>query len=257
MTDGSVPYYVCGYRLEGDGPIACLANDEIEFVTNTINFHTVETYPNVLNLVNEALNSIAEDASNEIRNVEKAKWEEFVLSRINRGRDYFQRKFIQIPHPLPTSTSNCFGHLMPMWKAMALSNPDFLRRKSLELPNNDEMMVYVRQQLQVLVSLNRISMDLRDRCIGSFGSYFTQCKLIDYSTLNFEIKANSIQEFWINHRLDYRNWYEFAIICFLHQPSSCAAERVFSILKYILTAAVEDSLDDYIKAAVYGRYENS
>ncbi len=106
------------------------------------------------------------------------------------------------------------------------------------------------------MTFRRVSVGLRDRCIGSIGPYIARCLQVDYSTLDFEDKVVSLQKFWINHRLDYSAWFEFATICFLHQPSSCAAERVFSILKYILTYSNHLALDDYIKAAVYSRYDN-
>ena len=46
-------------------------------------------------------------------------------------------------------------------------------------------------------------------------------------------------------------------MCFLHQPSSAAAERVFSVLKHILNEEKVDALDDYIEASVYSRLSDS
>jgi hypothetical protein len=43
----------------------------------------------------------------------------------------------------------------------------------------------------------------------------------------------------------------------LHQPSSAAAERVFSVLKHILDDETVDALDDYIEASVYLRLNDS
>jgi hypothetical protein len=45
------------------------------------------------------------------------------------------------------------------------------------------------------------------------------------------------------------NWFGLVVMSYLHQPSSAACERVFSVLKGILSAEKGEYLDDYIKAA--------
>jgi hypothetical protein len=56
---------------------------------------------------------------------------------------------------------------------------------------------------------------------------------------------------WVHHRTQFPNWGKLADIAFLAQPSSCAAERVYSQLKHILLH--ENMLTDGIRAALMAR----
>lgn len=92
--------------------------------------------------------------------------------------------------------------------------------------------------------------------LGSLGIYVGMSLRINYTALKFHEKVEELEEFWQGDALARcPHWFEFAMISYLHQPSSAAAERVFSVLKRVLTAEREDCLDDLVKASVYSIYE--
>jgi hypothetical protein len=139
---------------------------------------------------------------------------------------------------------------------MSLANPESLFKRKNHFDTNEEFIELVRNQLQFLVSYNGIiTQELMDSCIGSIGPYVARTGTINWPEKKFEYKLKSLVDFWTECRLDFPDWFEFAKICYLYQPSSCAAERTFSILKYVLTTSHEECLDDYIKAAVCLRFD--
>ena len=60
---------------------------------------------------------------------------------------------------------------------------------------------------------------------------------------------------WKNHATELPNWATAFRAVILVQPSSAAAERVFSILQRF-TAQQESSLEDYIELSVMLQYNN-
>lgn len=95
--------------------------------------------------------------------------------------------------------------------------------------------------------------------MSQLGLYMEVAKLANWSDLNdlpdaFQLKQKKLIEFWKNNRSKLKYWFAFAMICYLHQPSSAAAERVFSILKRVLESGDYQALDDIVLAAVYTNY---
>ena len=146
-----------------------------------------------------------------------------------------------------------------MYKSWALANPDFLRRLRLKYPVGqagvDPFVAEVTVELDRLVDMHRISVEMRNELVGSIGPYMNLAKDVTFTGLAFHDKVNLLELFWQGEALQRcPHWFEFAMISYLHQPSSAAAERVFSILKSVLTSNKEHALDDIIKAAVYTIY---
>jgi len=156
----------------------------------------------------------------------------------------------------PTVGENCFGHLMQMWEGMALANPDYLHRKYSLFQDSNDFINYTRSQLEYLVYLQRIDDVTKDSLMSTLGAYLHATNAINWSSLSFADKQNELVDFWKMHKLDLQDWFSFAIMCYLHQPSSAAAERVFSMLKALLETGDVQALDDIIIASVYLRYKN-
>ena len=100
---------------------------------------------------------------------------------------------------------------------------------------------------------------MKDLFVGQLGAYIQLADTVDWTDLNeeeggFKAKQARLVEFWKSHRLNLKNWFAFAMICYLHQPSSAAAERVFSILKRVLESDDYQALDDIVLAVVYTNY---
>jgi hypothetical protein len=119
---------------------------------------------------------------------------------------------------------------------MALANPDYLRRKYIA-NNNDigTLSEFVESQLKVLIRMKRIEGEMLNPLIATLYPYVQRAQDINWDATEFPDKVLRLVEFWKKYKIDLKCWSDFAFICcYLHQPSSAAAERVFSVLKYVL-----------------------
>ena len=139
----------------------------------------------------------------------------------------------------------------------SLANPDFVRRKFSYFDNEHEKFItnYVVPQLQLLVNMRRINGNLRNRLLADCGGYINRKAEVDWSDLKFHEKAQCLCNFWKDSGTNFKNCFDLAKVAYLHQPSSCSSEPLFSILKLVLQEDKESLLDDYAKASVYSRYE--
>ena len=147
-----------------------------------------------------------------------------------------------------------------MWEAFALADPDHVRRKELSLNQfgddlGDQMEIRIRSMLDRLVNMERIEENLRVRLVGSIGAYLAAARLVSYGDIRFHEKLIRFLRFWRDAKATLVDWFEFVKISLLHHPNSCGCERLFSVLKYVLTSEREHALDDYIRAAVYSIYD--
>lgn len=62
---------------------------------------------------------------------------------------------------------------------------------------------------------------------------------------------------WKSHEAELPKWANACKLVVLVQPSSAAAERVFSILSSSFTAQQESSLEDYIELSIMLQYNNT
>ena len=65
-----------------------------------------------------------------------------------------------------------------------------------------------------------------------------------------------VVEWWKIHELDIPNWADVCKLILLVQPSSAAAERVFSLLQNSFSTQQYSSLEDYIAASVMLQYNS-
>ena len=105
--------------------------------------------------------------------------------------------------------------------------------------------------------MKRIEEEKLNPLIAQLFPYLQRAIEINWDTVEFPDKVLKLVEFWKTFRITLKHWSELAFICCLHQPSSAAAERVFSVLKHILDEEKVDALDDYIEASVYSRMSDS
>ena len=107
---------------------------------------------------------------------------------------------------------------MKMWEAMALANPDYLRRKYIAHGNNDVTLVaYVKFQLDVLVAMNRIKENMVAPLMVNLYSYLQRANEINWidvdPQIDFSEKLVKLVEFYKKFKHDLSVWSEFAFIC--------------------------------------------
>jgi hypothetical protein len=119
-------------------------------------------------------------------------------------------------------------------------------------------MTYIARKLLVLVNMRRITQDHYDQLLAEAEiAYVPWAREHNWNGLFFQEKVEKIRIFWRSRWNDksIQSWVKLAGICMLHQPSSCSVERLFSVLKCVLTENGQNSLDDYVIARVYKRYD--
>ena len=63
-------------------------------------------------------------------------------------------------------------------------------------------------------------------------------------------------DWWSDHESELPNWSNACKLSLLFQPSSAAAERVFSLLQNSFKDQQYSSLEDYIEASIMLQYNN-
>ena len=255
VCDGSIEYYKACYNLEGDGPIGPFVYTIISNLHDLLRGHLLETYPSVLSLVNSAI--LNYNGTEEEKENERLRLTEYVFSRINEGRGYLASHFLRTnANREPTSGDNDFGHLHAMYQGFALTDPEHMRNQYNQNNGNvDAFIGYTRRNLQYLFNLRRISIEHRDNLLGSLGVYIPLFRNFTYGlNVRFHEKLTLFTEFWRGLKSKLPHWFKLVKIAILHHPNSCGSERLFSVLKRVLTTEKECALDDYVKAAVYCRY---
>ena len=165
--------HIIGYRLEGDGPLACFAFEEIQNFRCTIGNITIHGYPKCLELVQQMVDCMNPDYNLAEKQVEYNAWYGYVTERLEKSKVYFESHFIKEPAgDRPTVAENCFGHLMKMCEAMALTNPNYLRRKYIANNNNiGSLTLFVSSQLRLLIQMKRIEEQMLDPLIAQLFPY--------------------------------------------------------------------------------------
>ena len=74
VVDLSIPYYRLSYNLEGDGPLAPFAYDEI--MKTYRNAHTLESYPKVKEVI-ESLSFMSRIIDHQGREINKNIWNDY------------------------------------------------------------------------------------------------------------------------------------------------------------------------------------
>ena len=247
--------------MQGDGPLAAFAYTIIDNLRNQLQGHTLETYDQcILPIVNESIDSLGHDATQAERDHERQRIEDYVFTRIDAAKAYFNDHFVETNNDAPPRIGdNNFGHLHSMFEAFALTDPEHVRNKlTMEYQLHPEDMIpYIREKLTLLVNMERIDIELKTALMGNIGPYLHTASTFSYGN-NRKQHEKYIQyiQFWKEQRYRLPHWYEFVKVTLLHHPNSCGSERLFSLLKYILESEHEQCLDDYICAAVYAAYNH-
>ena len=74
---------------------------------------------------------------------------------------------------------------------------------------------------------------------------------------NIHLRCPRILEWWEKHHQALPHWSLFARHCAVLQPSSAAAERVFSIVNALFTDSQEQCLSDYFEGGTMMRYNSN
>jgi hypothetical protein len=245
-------------NLKGDGPLGAFTYTIITNLRNFLNAHTLESYPSILAIVEESVESLGADATNIEKDAERLRLHTYCFDRINIAKDYFNNHFLATNiNREPRSGDNNFGHLYGMFEAFALTDPEHMRKKMIEFNDDNELLInYIRPLLQLLINMNRIQQGLYLSLMGHIGQYAAIARQFSYGDGNvrFHQKLIMYLSFWREQRMYLHYWFEFVKIVILHHPNSCGSERLFSLLKHVITTEREDALDDYICAAVYSTY---
>ena len=84
-----------------------------------------------------------------------------------------------------------------------------------------------------------------------------KCELPAYLSLAEDVSADvNVTSWWKDHEQDIPSWGEASKLMLLVQPSSAAAERVFSLLENSFSKQQTRSLEDYVSLSVMLQYNN-
>jgi len=239
----------------GDGPLGAFTYTVIDSLRNHLDGHTLESYGGILALVNESIESLGEDATEDEKLAERERLEVYSLEKINIARTYFRNHFIRTNlNRESRAGDNDLGHLHMIFEAFALSDPGHIRRKFEESEDMDILISYIRSRLRHLVDNHRINEVMYTDLMGCIGPYVAVAREFSYGPMKFHEKLVAFIRFWRSHKDSLPKWVAFVKIALLHHPNSCGSERLFSLLKRVLTTEREECLDDYICAAVYSSY---
>ena len=101
------------------------------FGNGWLQHHALRSYPNVLALVEELVDSLGENATTAARITEQQRWSNYVMERINKGRTSFIDHFLSTnPNGIVRPGDNNFGHLYAPFEALALTEPSNMRKKT-------------------------------------------------------------------------------------------------------------------------------
>ena len=76
-------------NLKGDGPLGAFTYTIITNLRNFLNAHTLESYPSILAIVEESVESLGADATNIEKDAERLRLHTYCFDRINIAKDYF------------------------------------------------------------------------------------------------------------------------------------------------------------------------
>ena len=218
VVDWGEPFVKACYFLEGDGPLAVDAYEAMERVASAIRTANI---PNVHAVIEQSINIPRSDPRHQ-------QLISYAQSCVQPGLNYFEA---QVSTNLKTSLEafKC-ARLLSLQK-IHLLQPDATA---------------VQESLAAVPFLNNQS---------TVSGLLTE--LPDYL-----VKAAStdpefpVTEFWKLNVTTLPNWSKAASKVLLLQPSSAAAERVFSLLKSSFGDLQDNSLQDYIESSLMLQFNN-
>ena len=156
--------------------------------------------------------------------------------------DYFNAKVI-----------NELGPVLAIFKGFRLANPDYA---TLLLFPSVQYDIF-KNDLLPLVAKGIVTEEQRDMLVAELGRYKNALSTYQPSAVDATIadKHSNYMSFWTAVR-DLPEWSKFASHSLLYVPSSSAAERAFSMLKYIYGDRQVRSLEDRVETACMLRFNN-
>ena len=223
-----------------------------------VNGYTLESFPNVFNLVQVAVNSLGADATNIETATELRKWNDYVFDRIVTAKTSFINHFLTTPeNGIITTAVNNFGHLHALYESFAIAEPSNMRIIDFQcLHNMNTVHEYVRNSLNALLNVGILRPTEVHDMIQTLHVYVGHCRQFNYNGSNFKNKLARFVMFWRLMKDTLPAWFKFVKKGILYQPNSCAVERLFSLLKRVLTSEKTLALDDYIMTSVYLSYKH-
>ena len=215
-VDSMAPFVRSTYNLEGDGILALSAYREICQLQASI---ACEHYPNV-NAVAKA--ESGGSATHEQQLLQYAK------ACAKPAYQYFQAKF--------DSTTGELRTCVLAFKAARYFSPFHFYELKPTVSDLDSLSIYPFIDDNLLRNL--------------------KAELPAYQAAVEDVSADiSVAEWWKNHEHELPSWSRACGLIMLVQPSSAAAERVFSLLQAFSTQQ-QSSLEDYVSASVMLQYNN-
>jgi hypothetical protein len=181
------------------------------------------------------------------------------FSRIANSYEYFQKLFFDPYQPLSKLT--CYDTL-ELFKIARICDPYYIVTgfQALTSDHLDSILSplvvpyarlgeVIRPPLLSRSSIDKMKLEL-PRLL-----HHARTTLFEGDDLSlvpdFETRLVRIVSFWKSNRINFPTWFEFTCLMYLYQPSSGAAERVFSILtKLFHNDAMKDALMDYIEGSL-------
>jgi hypothetical protein len=115
----------------------------------------------------------------------------------------------------------------------------------------------VRELLGPMVESNFITDVQKNSMIADYVQQKLKFQSFDsenWLNKKFDEQVTSLQRFWAEYSSG--SWAKFAFLCYLLQPSSASVERVFSVLKYIYTDVMENSLTETTQTKLMLRFNH-
>ena len=230
--DVAEPFVKACYNLEGDGPLAFTAYEEILKLRAAI---TTAHLPNV-NAVASKLTAMA------IETPQSQAWVNHAKQCTFPGLEYFNRQ-------LATNLSNSVS----VFKTCQLFNPQKINALSPTADSIREAMVSLPLVSQADTDALQADTDALQADTDAL-----QAELPAYMARSADLAAGfNPLKWWKTAREDLPSWASVASKCLLLQPSSAASERVFSILKRSFGEQQEAALQDYTEASLMLQYNHS
>ena len=199
------------YTLEGDGPLSLECFEIIDMIKAAV---AVENIPNVRGVASMLTRQPPQHPHHE-------QWVEYARSCVKKGLDYFE-----------TLISTNLKNALEVFKACRL----FLPRKVREI---NPTSLSLDQDLACLPFVDNTD---RENLKEELPTYLSKVTDLDdvYDPL----------EWWKCNASALPHWSQAAQKMFLLQPSSAAAERVFSLLKSSFNDRQDNSLKDYVESSL-------
>lgn len=218
LIDVGVHFVNATYYLEGDGPLIFSCYERLSAVAQAV---AVDHYPNI--------NAVAR----EIANGNVAIYNQLMAQAkacIRPGLNFYQRKFsVQFRDTVRAFKAARFCCPVQV-QALRPTSASLEELRNFPFVNNDATIANLAQELPLYIAAA--------------------------DGVNVACEEDKVT-WWAAHRDTLPHWCALVKKLLLIQPSSAAAERVFSLLSNAFTSQQDFALQDYLEASVMLRYNKA